>query len=153
MRQIQSISALLADHHHRCDDHLLAAEEHARVGRAEDCRTAFADFCVELGRHFDAEEVVLFPAFETATGMVDGPTGVMRREHAQMRELLAELDACLQGGDVDAWLDGLQALNILMQQHNLKEENILYPMCERVLAEPSVLFALRERVEAEALHV
>ncbi len=152
MSQTESISALLAEHHHRCDDHLLAAEEFAGMGRVDDCRAAFSCFCDELERHFKAEEAVLFPAFEQATGMTEGPTRVMRHEHGQMREVLLELDQCLQGGDTGAWLDALQALNILMQQHNLKEENILYPMCERAISDSSLLAMLQRSVRTEVLH-
>ena len=36
-------------------------------------------------QHFCAEEQVLFPAFEEQTGMLTGPTQVMRSEHMQLR--------------------------------------------------------------------
>ena len=40
-------------------------------------------------RHFEMEEAVLFPAFEEATGMTQGPTMVMHAEHVQMKGVLA----------------------------------------------------------------
>jgi len=36
--------------------------------------------------------------------------------------------------DKIAYLGHSESLNIMLQQHNMKEENILYPMTDRVLA-------------------
>ena len=83
--------------------------------------------------HFEAEEGVLFPAFEAATGMGHGPTEMMRHEHEQMRTLLAQLESACDAHDGDGYSGIAETLLMLMQQHNMKEENILYPMCDRVL--------------------
>ncbi|MBK9394046.1 MAG: hemerythrin domain-containing protein [Uliginosibacterium sp.] len=77
--------------------------------------------------HFAAEEEVMFPAFEAASGMSCGPTAVMRMEHAEARELLDDLAAATQVQDTDGVRGHAEALLILLQQHNMKEENILYP--------------------------
>jgi hemerythrin-like domain-containing protein len=93
------------------------------------------------------EEEVLFPAFEAATGMTDsGPTFVMRMEHDQMRGLLDQMGAALERGDQNALLDQGDTLLMLIQQHNQKEEGMLYPMSERALA--SEWPALHERLAA-----
>ena len=52
-------------------------------------------------RHFDAEEAILFPAFEAHTGMSMGPTRVMRNEHDQMRELLDAAKKALDERDAE----------------------------------------------------
>ena len=92
---------------------------------------------------------MLFPAFEAATGMSGGPTQIMRMEHAQMRDLLAQMDAALQQKNRDAFAGIADTLLIMMQQHNMKEENILYPMCDNSLAGAGldVEGALRQRLE------
>ena len=77
-----------------------------------------------------AEEQELFPRFEAATGMTQGPTQVMRDEHADMRATLAQLHAALDSRDLDEFAGEAETLLIMMQQHNMKEENILYPMCD-----------------------
>jgi iron-sulfur cluster repair protein YtfE (RIC family) len=89
---------------------------------------------------------MLFPAFEQASGNTMGPTRVMRLEHRQMRETLAEMDGALASGDLEDFLGQAETLLILMQQHNIKEEQILYPMCDRFLggAVESVLQAMRD---------
>ena len=98
------------------------------------CGSALAGFALELRAHLAAEEAVLFPAFEAASGMKNGPTQMMRIEHEQMRELLGQLEAGLAAQDAEGFDGAAETLLILMQQHNMKEENILYPMCDRALA-------------------
>jgi iron-sulfur cluster repair protein YtfE (RIC family) len=125
---MESISARMARHHERCDGLFAAAEtELSDAG-------PLAMFREELERHLACEESVLFPAFERATGMLDGPTAVMRGEHARMRALLDRLAAARQGGDADGYAGLADTLFVLMQQHDRKEEDILYPMCDRALA-------------------
>jgi hemerythrin-like domain-containing protein len=80
------------------------------------------------------EERVLFPGFEAKTGQTMGPTQVMRAEHVQMRDLMGQMQAALAAEHEDTYLGLSETLNMLMQQHNLKEENVLYPMADRVLA-------------------
>jgi hemerythrin-like domain-containing protein len=87
-----------------------------------------------MRRHFSREEEVLFPAFEAATGMTSGPTAVMRMEHRQIEQLMASLQEALDRRDRDEYLGVSETLLMLMQQHNAKEENILYPMADRSLA-------------------
>jgi len=57
----------------------------------------------------------------------------MRYEHDQMRDLLAQLAAACEAHDGEAYGGVAETLLMLMQQHNMKEENILYPMCDRAL--------------------
>jgi hemerythrin-like domain-containing protein len=78
---------------------------------------------------------VLFPAFEARTGMSGGPTFVMRAEHQQMNGLLAEMNAALNQSDGKSYLGLSETLLMLMRQHNMKEENILYPMSDQALAD------------------
>ena len=123
-------------HHHKlCDDLFVAAETAVAAKDWAAAGNALAAFHAELEKHFRTEEEVLFPAFEAATGMTMGPTRMMRSEHAQMRELLDQMDAALGGRDGDGFAGAAETLLIFMQQHNMKEENILYPMCDRGLAE------------------
>ena len=137
-------------HHKHCDELFAAAEDFAHRKDWAACAGAGARFLAELEAHFATEEQVLFPAFEAATGMSGGPTQVMRLEHVQMRELMSQLGAAIAKQDRNAFAGVADTLLILMQQHNMKEENILYPMCDSSLAaapDLDVAGALRERVE------
>ena len=80
--------------------------------------------------HFDCEEKTLFPTFEAKSGMRMGPTQVMRMEHGQIRALLDDAVDALEQANPDDFLGLADTLLIMMQQHNMKEENILYPMCD-----------------------
>jgi len=80
------------------------------------------------------EEEALFPAFEARTGMTQGPTQMMRMEHVQMRELLDQMTDAVQRQNSDAFLGDCETLLIIMQQHNMKEEQMLYLMADQVLA-------------------
>jgi len=123
----------MAGHHARCDDLFAVAENQAAQGHWEEATRALGAFGEEFDRHLRAEENVLFPAFESATGTRDGPTAVMRMEHERMRALLAQIDLALQAHDRQRIDDYASTLLILMQQHNVKEEGVLYPMCDQAL--------------------
>ncbi|MEK7436721.1 MAG: hemerythrin domain-containing protein [Pseudomonadota bacterium] len=124
---------VLPDHHRHCDDLFVAAEEAAQRADWTAAGPAFERFHGQMKAHFEAEENLLFPAFEAATGMSAGPTQMMRHEHEQMRGLLAQLAAACEARDGEAYAGAAETLLMLMQQHNMKEENILYPMCDQAL--------------------
>ena len=124
---------ILPDHHRHCDTLFAAAEEAALSGDWAAAGPAFERFNAQMTAHFDAEETLLFPAFEDATGMSAGPTQMMRYEHDQMRGLLAQMAAACEARDSESYGGSAETLLMLMQQHNMKEEHILYPMCDRSL--------------------
>lgn len=134
-----TIADLLSHHHSACDEAFAQAETAVEEAGWTLAGCAFQRFVTLIEQHFSAEETLLFPAFEQATGMAGGPTSVMRMEHEQMRGLFAEMQAAVCGQRGDDFLGDAQTLLILMQQHNMKEENILYPMCDQVLAAQSAL--------------
>ena len=142
-----SITAPLFQHHKHCDDIFSRAEEACANGDWVTGEQAFALLFDQLETHFASEEELLFPAFETATGMTSGPTEVMRGEHRQMRDLLAQMQGALAARDSDTFGGAAETLLILMQQHNMKEENILYPMCDNALAASDVGASLVERLK------
>jgi iron-sulfur cluster repair protein YtfE (RIC family) len=127
-------SKVLPAHHKHCDQLFAAAELAASKGRWVDCRHAFDAFSREMVAHFATEEEVLFPAFEEKFGGADGPTRTMRLEHAQMNALIMAAGQAAAASSANDFFGSVETLLILMQQHNMKEENILYPMCDRALA-------------------
>lgn len=92
-------------------------------------------FDANIRAHLEREEQVLFPALEAATGMQGGPTHVMRSEHEQMRGVLDQMAAAAAESNLDGLLDQGDTLMMLVQQHNIKEEGILYPMAEQALSD------------------
>ena len=145
-----TIRTFLTGDHRHCDDLFAEAEQAVARGKPAAAEAAFGHFRFAMLAHFDGEEKTLFPTFEAKTGLTMGPTQVMRMEHVQMRALMDDAAAALARGDVDDFLGIAETLLIMMQQHNMKEENILYPMCDQHLAaETPALLALLEKELAE----
>lgn len=136
---MNDISRHFTQHHKHCDDAYVAAEEAVAGGRWPEAGKAVELFLRAMDAHLGTEERELFPAFEQATGMESGPTTVMRMEHEQLRRLLVDLRGAVEGKDTDGFAGVGQTLLILMQQHNMKEENMLYPMCDRALGDDGSL--------------
>jgi hemerythrin-like domain-containing protein len=121
--------------HRRCDSIWAEIEGAAEGDSRSDIPGLWQRFDAAMRRHLAMEEEVLFPAFEQATGMTGGgPTFVMRSEHEQMRGLLEQMSSVVGAGDFDEFLDLGDTLLMLIQQHNQKEEHMLYPMAEQALA-------------------
>ena len=129
------LTDFLTNEHRDCDALFADAEHAAHEGDLAAAGSAFAAFAESLRQHLAIEEEVLFPAFEARTGMAGGPTAVMRMEHVQMRTLLEQLQRALDAGSLDDFLGLGETLNVLVQQHNMKEEQMLYPMCDRALGD------------------
>jgi len=128
-----SISQFMTNEHRECDTIFAEAEQAVANADWEKAEKAFLEFSNETLRHFKREEDQLFPAFETQTGNTQGPTQVMRYEHDQVRGLIGKMAEALEAQDKDAYLSLCESMMILLQQHNMKEEQMLYAMCERVL--------------------
>jgi len=143
---METISRHLGTDHKRCDDFFAQAETAVAATRWTDAEMAMNAFVEALEQHFAMEEQVLFPAFEEAVGSREGPTAVMRMEHRQMREVISAMNECLGARDADGFLGYSETLNTLMQQHNMKEESILYPMTDRVLngRQEEIIDAMRQ---------
>ena len=134
-----SILSFMTQDHRHCDDGYAAAEEKVAAGRWDEAGHDWTIFRNALETHLNREESFLFPAFETQTGNTQGPTAMMRMEHEQMRSLVAEMDEAIVAKDADSFLGLAETLMILTQQHNMKEEQILYPMIDQVLGDPDGL--------------
>ncbi len=122
----------LTTDHRACDEEWGLVE--GAAGDPEALAAAFALFDAHIRLHLLMEEEVLFPEIERATGMSGmGPTAIMRSEHTQMRGVLNAMKQALADGDVDELLDQGDTLLMITQQHNAKEEGVLYPMAAQVL--------------------
>jgi hemerythrin-like domain-containing protein len=119
------------DHAH-CDA-LWAAFEQAVEVAPEEAKERWEAFRKATLLHLALEEELLFPSFEQARGSSAGPTQVMRMEHERMRGVMNDLDDAVRRGDLEQALDQGDTLLLLTQQHNQKEEAILYPMAETLL--------------------
>jgi hemerythrin-like domain-containing protein len=134
--------------HRECDDFFTEAESAVAKEDWLLANEQFQLFTKELFLHLAAEENILFPQFEQATGMTSGPTQVMRMEHEQMRGLIKDLTSELDNENKDQFLGLSETLMVMMQQHNMKEEMMLYPMAQQnIPSQETVLSEIKAHCE------
>ncbi len=148
----QSIETYYEADHDRLDGLFkqFQASKRSDFVRAKDC---FRQFKIGLQRHIVWEEEILFPIFERETGMKEGgPTGVMRSEHRQIRGFLEAIHRKVQHQDPESDAEESDLLEVL-GSHNQKEEQILYPMIDRLLGhqERQEIFTRMKKVSGEEL--
>lgn len=110
----------------------------------------FADKC-----HHGKEEGILFPAL-LAAGVPErgGPVDVLLREHAEGRAWIQELEASIAPAlDGTRFSRAARGYTELLRVHIQKEDDVLFPMAERVLtaAQLDGLFEAFEAHEARII--
>jgi iron-sulfur cluster repair protein YtfE (RIC family) len=126
-----AISNVMQKNHRECDELFAAAEEAVSAQDWLNAEKSWSAFAAELDQHITVkEEGILFPAIEAVNGPM-GPTQVMRGEHQQMRALVGQINEAMTAKDAQKFLGLSETLMMLMQQHNMKEEQILYPMIDQ----------------------
>ncbi|HVC11215.1 MAG TPA: hemerythrin domain-containing protein [Burkholderiales bacterium] len=145
---MELIGDYMTRHHKDCDVAFVRAEEKAAAADWTGLQREAGIFLVEIERHIAMEEELLFPAFEDRTGMSGGPTATMRMEHEQMRGMFAQMRAAAEARDAAQYLGASETLLILLQQHNIKEESMMYPMLDQALGEDAAQFL--ERLQSAA---
>jgi hemerythrin-like domain-containing protein len=128
-----NIKQFMSQDHRDCDQLFAKAENAAAKNDWDTASEAFNEFIHAMERHLGVEEQELFPAFEEATGILTGPTEMMRMEHEQMRTLFSEMREALEQQDSDDYLGAAETLLIMMQQHIMKEEQILFNIMDQRL--------------------
>jgi hemerythrin-like domain-containing protein len=133
---------------HRIIERVLNALERAsnRLNRGEDVYLRFfAGTSVFIkgftdGCHHKKEEEVLFPALvENGLSQESGPIAVLLDEHEEGRRLSQRMRLTverLQAGDVrarDAVVMSATDYIKLLRQHIYKEDNVLFPMADKVI--------------------
>lgn len=130
---MENIIEFMSNDHQACDDMYAAAEQAACAGNWPQAGVAFNTLHSNMLRHFRMEEEYLFPAL-LAAGGPNGPVQVMHMEHEQMKSLLQDIAAHVASHNQAGYSGLAETLLIVLQQHNLKEEQILYPIAQRLLA-------------------
>jgi hemerythrin-like domain-containing protein len=128
-----SVKTYLTEEHRQCDELYAKVEKLIQEDNWDNVLEAFDAFKKATLLHFKKEEDILFPAFEETTGIVMGPTQVMRMEHTQAKELIDRMEKAIKERNKNTFLSLGDTFMVLIQQHNMKEEQILYPMCDQHL--------------------
>ncbi len=134
-----------------------ASVDPAHVDQLLEFFVVFVDKC-----HHGKEEELLFPALEAIGVRRDGgPIGVMLMEHQQGREFVRKMKEAFaeyKTGKPAAAVPFIQAARgytALLEQHILKENNVLFPLAEKQLpeAKQSELAKGFEAIEVEKIGV
>lgn len=105
----------------------------------------FADKC-----HHGKEENYLFKELVSkGVSDEDGPVGVMLREHAQGRSLIAGMSRSLDDKDINSFKSAAIGYRDLIRSHIGKENNVLFVTADNLIDEPSqeLMFEQFERHE------
>jgi hemerythrin-like domain-containing protein len=125
------------------------------IDKIVDFLKTFADKC-----HHGKEETVLFPALiEAGMPKENGPVAVMLHDHDLGRALIksiASYSDAIRLGDKSAFplvAGAMEEYKALMENHINKENNILFPMADKVLPEEkqNEIYSAFERIEEEVV--
>jgi regulator of cell morphogenesis and NO signaling len=97
------------------------------------------EFKNALDPHSEREEGVLFPMMGVYIGTTSGPIAVMEYEHdqakAKIREYLEKADSSKSVEEKKILAVLIRDAYFILTEHFAKEENVLFPMAERMLSE------------------
>jgi len=129
-----TIKEYMSHNHKECDELLAELENEVESGNWDKVTKLNDAFRNETLKHFDMEENFLFALFdERASTGGCGPTQVMKMEHDQARTIFPKIDESIEQKDSDRFFGLSESLMILIQQHNSKEEQMLYTMIQNML--------------------
>ena len=121
--------------HRDCDARWTDVEELLDTSDIDLARVAWEKYDKSMRRHLAMEEEVVFPAFDANSSMAgDGPVAGLKMEHKQMLGLLDQIGDAIDEDKAELAMDIGDTLLMLVQQHNAKEEDMLYPMAENLLS-------------------
>jgi hemerythrin-like domain-containing protein len=127
------LSSYMKADHRACDEAFANMENEVSDENWTNATKLFEAFASDLNHHFNMEEEVMFPAFEAREAGHCNPTPVMIMEHTQMRNVLKQLREDLEAKNKEHFFGLSETLMMTMQQHNMKEEQMLYTMAEQHL--------------------
>ncbi|MGI0140386.1 MAG: hemerythrin domain-containing protein [Thermoplasmata archaeon] len=139
------------EHDHSRLDGLWERAEQAGVRDRAGAASLYHQFADGLIRHIAAEEELLFPFFERYSGPHEpGLIDLLRREHEEIRESLAQLLDAVDLGRTDLGF-AATALRNALWAHNAREEGLLYPWFDPAITDGSgrdLATQMRERIDS-----
>lgn len=131
---MSSVNDYMTNDHRECDSIFERADHAAKAGDYVALEREASEFLRRITSHIALEEKLLFPAFEERTGMSEaGPSVTMREEHRLMEVMFADMRQAVAAKDAAAYRKAAGSMIELLQQHNQKEEMMMYPMLDDAL--------------------
>ncbi|MCP3688330.1 MAG: hemerythrin domain-containing protein [Gammaproteobacteria bacterium] len=128
-----TITEFFTKQHRDCDTILGQMEQALNEENWESAAQKYDDMKQDIFAHLANEEDSLFPMFTEKSGMRGGPVSVMLGEHIEIKALVERIGTAVSEQDSDEALDTTETLFMFLQQHNVKEEQVLYPMTDEAL--------------------
>jgi hemerythrin-like domain-containing protein len=138
MKRHPALRALSSDHHHGLVQARrlvqAACNDQASLQTLAPVAHAFLAFWAQETRpHFRAEEEVLLPAFARYADPDQPPIVRILIEHIRIRQLVAALERDVARDTLAA--PTMQALGELLRAHIRYEEDVVFPLLEKVMPE------------------
>jgi iron-sulfur cluster repair protein YtfE (RIC family) len=149
MANVESIANFFEEDHRKID----AVFERLSFKDAVKDQDVFEDFDQRLEMHIHWEEDVLFPAIASINQMIEqGPVRIMKLEHEAIRHSKTKAKEAFVQGDLAAAQEHCEALRSILSEHNLKEERVLYPICDQSLDEIAITQIFSKLLATKHLH-
>ena len=139
-----TINEFMTNEHRSCDEEFANLENAVDIGDWDNANGFFARFRDMMLRHFAQEEQVMFEEYNNCEGGHCNPTGVMIMEHEQMRALFDQMQNAITNQDKDGLLGLSENLLFVMQQHNMKEEQMMYNMADEFLDANDIIERMKQ---------
>ena len=134
-----TINQFMTTEHRDCDNKFANLENIIDSGNFEGGKLMFDEFITHMLKHFKMEEEVMFKEFNDCEGGGCNPTGVMLMEHEQMRNLFSQMQEAINGSNKEKFLGLSENLLFIMQQHNMKEEQMMYNLADNALNSEEII--------------
>ena len=134
-----TINQFMTQDHRACDEQFAQLENIVDQENFEGAKAMFSEFQDHMLHHFKMEETVMFPQYSNYEGGHCDPTGVMLMEHDQMRTIFKQMQDAVNANDKNAFLGASETLLFTMQQHNMKEEQMMYNFADEALDSAKVI--------------
>ncbi len=138
-----TINQFMTADHRDCDEQFAELENIIDQGNFDGAKAMFEDFHTHMLKHFDMEEQVMFPQYQNCEGGHCDPTPVMLMEHNQMRAIFTQMSDAINENDKEKFLGQSEALLFTMQQHNMKEEQMMYNMADQALNSEEIISQMK----------
>jgi DUF438 domain-containing protein len=139
-----SVNQFMTEDHRACDEQFAQLENIVDSGNFDGAKAMFEEFYSHMINHFEKEEKVMFPKFNESAGEGCNPTTVMIMEHDQMRSLMNKMGEALKANDKEEFLGLSENLLFVMQQHNMKEEQIMYNLVDNSCDSDEIIRLMQE---------
>ena len=128
-----TIKQFMTTDHRACDEQFANLENIIDKGDFIAGKEMFEEFYSHMMKHFEMEEKIIFPQYQSCEGGHCDPTPVMVMEHDQMRAIFLQMENAIKENNVEKFLGQSEALLFTMQQHNMKEEQMMYNFADEAL--------------------